>query len=495
MQLGCPHCHQRQTVEPSLLAGGEARVECRHCGARFRVKVREPASPPGPPPPPPDALAQAGGKWFIRRQDDTVIQFPNIRALYDYVVQGVVTIDDRISRGGTRWRPLRDVPELASLFGRGESQEGEPAPVDAEPEPQDVSAVLPVVESDALVEVDEAVVLDDEPAPREPKPSPARTSEEPARPKSPVKAWMAEPIDELGSHALHGAAEEDELRDELRAAYGRGPRRGLRIALFLALVVAVVTGAYLVYSKGSWGESEPVSQVDTQALPPSERGAPPPAAHGVAAQRRPASLDAGGGAEVAAVGVVDAGAHADGEQGADTEGPADAGEAVAARVDAGAVAPPAGKPDAGPSVANVSPKPVTQQKEKVAHATQPSDQEDLSGKGFDALMSKGNAALGSNPTTAIAYFQRASQLSPSAEPVSKIGWAYLNQGRTNEAILYFQKALQRSSRYASTYFGLAQALERSGNKAEAIKNYERYLESSPMGGQAARARQALERLR
>jgi predicted TPR repeat methyltransferase len=61
--------------------------------------------------------------------------------------------------------------------------------------------------------------------------------------------------------------------------------------------------------------------------------------------------------------------------------------------------------------------------------------------------------------------------------------------------VWFQKAMARSSRYASTYIGMAQALERSGRRAEAARYYEMYLESFPVGSQAARARQALERLR
>lgn len=500
MQLGCPKCHERQTVAASLLASGEARVRCTACGTWFEVRVRGAVASP---PPVPGEGAPAG-RWYIRRRDETVIQFPTIRALYDYVVQGVVTIDDEISRGGRRWRPIRDVPELHGLFDAAEAAavrvEAVPAAHLAPGSPPAVVAAQQVAVAAAPDDEPEPVLLADMVLEPEPAPPPAAPPAAPAmaaapappvpeRPRAPSESWGLRELDDLG-----GAADGED-HDEV------GSRGG---AWFWGLVVAVVLGggAYAAWHAGLFGSSPGLRVSVGEALAPNEPAGVLAGAGGPGGPVASPPTDASeGGATL----------HPDAHSGADGAG--DAGAAADAAADAGAdVAPSQPEPPAAAAAAAaaaVVPDPPSAGTSAAAEAkAQPPRHEapkepsstgerstDPSGLGYDALMRQGNALLAANPGAAIAHFQRAMQLSPSAEPVAKIGWAYLNQGRPTEAIHWFEKALGRSKRYASTYEGLGRALERAGRRAEAIRYYEEYLQSFPVGSQAARVRANLERLR
>lgn len=464
MQLGCPRCHERQTVAASLLATGEARVRCSGCGTWFQVRVRGAVDAP---PPTPSEAAPAS-RWCIRRRDETIIQFPSIRALYDYVVQGVVTIDDEISRGGKRWRPLRDVPELHGLFDAADVrvlpaevvlESVEPvASVVAEPEPE--PELEPVLMAEELIEV--IAPLPAEPPPRASlraaSPPPATPSVVAAPPPATPaprhpevhsvdpELWLRRGIEDLG--AVDGVDEGDEV-DAIP------PRSSWGVVTVVLLLVAVA--ALAVWRFGFHDDGEPIHMRTGETLAPSERGAAPePSSSPV--------IDGGVAAEVAAVDAIAVAPEPTGPRGPE--------EPVEQTREA--VEPP--PEDVRPPVAaDPTPEPAV--------------------LGYDALMRRGNELLATNPAAAIAHFQRAMAMSASVEPVAKIGWAYLNQGRPNDAILWFEKAMARSTRYASTYEGMGRALERTGRRADAIRTYETYLESFPVGGQATRVRAALERLR
>lgn len=539
MQLGCPKCHERQAVAASLLASGEARVRCTACGTWFEVRVRGAIAKP-PPVPGDDAPA---GRWYIRRRDETVIQFPSIRALYDYVVQGVVTIDDEISRGGRRWRPLRDVPELNGLFDAAEAAAvqvevipptpvvvvpvlsaptpavpGVATPRPAPPAPivpapalttRPVTSAAPPVapsagqapaqrilhastqDDDAELIVMAEPVPEDELSPPSPRPAPAPRPGPPAAAQPPGPSsdrWLLRELDDLGG------AEADE--DERISSPGRGG------AWFWGLVAVVILGGsvYAAWYSGLFRGAGGVEVSVGETLPPNE-----PASTGGGS---PVGAAAGMGEEPGA----DAGARDAGDSPLDAQplaaSPVDAGSdgqvAAAEHGDAAAdtAADTAGRSDevvaadhpGAPAPAHPKGGGATGAATHGGSGTKAAPSEPT-GVGYDALMKRGNELLQTSPSAAIASFQRAMDLSPSAEPVAKIGWAYLNQGRPNEAIHWFEKALSRSTRYASTYEGLGRALERAGRRSDAIHYYELYLENFPVGSQATRVRALLDRLR
>jgi hypothetical protein len=369
VQLGCPKCQHRQTVAPSLLVSGETRLLCERCGSPFRVKVRTPKSPV-PPPTPLEARADAGGRWFIRRADGTVIQFPSIRALYDYVVQGVVSIDDAISRGGHRWKPLRDVPELAGLF--------DVTDVVPEPVPPSERAVvdLPLPGGRAPLSVSPPAPpappapVAAPPAPQAPAapPAPAPVAAPlapaaPAAPPAPVAAprsvtrdpdWSGAAIEDLGASELDVSL--DGWPEE--RASGRG---WLWATLVVALLVAV---GWVLVSTGVIGGGTKGEVRSVEPLPPTSAGPVEP----VAAE--PADVVEAEPPRQVAVQMRD---------------PATEDSTQKRGLEA-AAAPPA--PPAAPRASATAP-------------AAPGPQ------GYDALMAKGNEVLAANPQAAIAYFQKA----------------------------------------------------------------------------------------
>ena len=234
--------------------GALQRVTCGQCDAAFAVrgpKRKQPeaalrargasvASPGRPLIAHPAAPARAAGaRWQVRKSDGTTLQFPSLRLFQKWVADGVVSLDDQISRNGNEWRPITLIPELVGLFEQvrkaqpqpalppGFTVAGdqvaappalpdpsepslEPAPPLPEPEPQiDASPPLPEPEP----QVDPGPPLPEpepvvDPAPPLPEPAPvvdpAPTSPEPAPLVEPPKDESA-PVDVAASESAPSA--------------------------------------------------------------------------------------------------------------------------------------------------------------------------------------------------------------------------------------------------------------------------------------------------
>jgi tetratricopeptide (TPR) repeat protein len=77
---------------------------------------------------------------------------------------------------------------------------------------------------------------------------------------------------------------------------------------------------------------------------------------------------------------------------------------------------------------------------------------------------------------AINYFQTALQINPDcAETHNNLGQAMLQRGQLDEAIAHFQKALQLEPRYKETHINLGHALVQKGRVDEAIFHYQEAL--------------------
>ena len=72
-----------------------------------------------------------------------------------------------------------------------------------------------------------------------------------------------------------------------------------------------------------------------------------------------------------------------------------------------------------------------------------------------------------------------------------MGWSYVNLKKPHIAVLKFQQALTKSSRYGDAYIGLGKAYRMMGKPREALRAYERYLELHPAGPSASIARNAI----
>ncbi len=169
-------------------------------------------------------------------------------------------------------------------------------------------------------------------------------------------------------------------------------------------------------------------------------------------------------------------------------------------------------PDHGPgnrllarlSVEIAPPKPAeTKKDEKVPgktdakpRAKEPVAPVDPATSGFDTLMSRGFSLMQAGKCDqAIALFEAAATKKPtSPEPLANLGWCALDGNRAAKGVSYFKQALGKNPRYADAMFGLAEALDRSGNRTDAIKAYNAYLQTHPNGQHAAMVRRKLSQI-
>jgi predicted Zn finger-like uncharacterized protein len=102
----------------------------------------------------------------------------------------------------------------------------------------------------------------------------------------------------------------------------------------------------------------------------------------------------------------------------------------------------------------------------------------------------------SRARAALDAYDRAIALDGSrAEAYLGQGRAHLELGDPRSAVAAFRRALMVNSRYSVAEFWLGEAFRRSGQGPQAAEAYERYLEASPEGAEAPRAREALNALR
>src|SRR5262249_30709022 len=90
-------------------------------------------------------------------------------------------------------------------------------------------------------------------------------------------------------------------------------------------------------------------------------------------------------------------------------------------------------------------------------------------------------------------FERALDARPGGvEALTGIGYCYLDRKQYSQALSNFRAALGISSRYSEALIGMAEAYRYQGLSKEAVAYYRRYLEQSPNGPKAARARRHAE---
>jgi tetratricopeptide (TPR) repeat protein len=81
-----------------------------------------------------------------------------------------------------------------------------------------------------------------------------------------------------------------------------------------------------------------------------------------------------------------------------------------------------------------------------------------------------------------------------AEKSIEIGLYYMKKGNYDAAIERFQDAASRKPNFARPYLLLGEAYEKKGDKASALKSYEKYLEILPRAADAKRVRKRIEKL-
>ncbi|MBP7551267.1 MAG: tetratricopeptide repeat protein, partial [Gemmatimonadaceae bacterium] len=114
---------------------------------------------------------------------------------------------------------------------------------------------------------------------------------------------------------------------------------------------------------------------------------------------------------------------------------------------------------------------------------------------FMAHVELGRLALGAKDTvTAVSELALAADLAVDEPYIHYLhGSVLLSAGQAADAIAPLRKAIELEPLHAASHFELAQALERSGDKAEARASYQRFLTMAPRREVARRA-QATERV-
>jgi tetratricopeptide (TPR) repeat protein len=128
MDVQCPKCHQTVVIRRELGESEKLVTHCPTCETAFIVKRKPKLAAPdtggagstgGAGRPAPDAgpaPLPAGSTWHIRKQDGTILSFQSIRTLQTWVIAGIVSHDDQISRKGVQWKRIGALPELASFI-------------------------------------------------------------------------------------------------------------------------------------------------------------------------------------------------------------------------------------------------------------------------------------------------------------------------------------------------------------------------------------------
>lgn len=518
MDVSCPQCQTEYEFEDARIPDAGLSVKCTECAKVFRINK-----------PVKTAKSAPGREWRLRQADGSVFAFKRLTTLQKWIVEEKVTRDDEISLTGGNWKKLSDVAELASFFhvvdaalakgqspspeqprpeivpepgvqtlepvkspprrpsqplpSPGEVLAGGPLPVAAagpasarvSPEPK-LAAVIQlnpggnsatwlsqrraatggaVDELAGLSELASAPLAAVPPAPPAPvvAPAPLVPSPPPSAPRQPVSPTVAMAASTV--EALRQATSQPlPPMSPPAGGAGRSP----------ALVASVATAVVLLLGGGGWYV---LRYVPEQARLEAERNA---AADAAEKARLQAEADAQARLRQA---EEDARVRAQLEEklrqeAAEREAALDAG--AGSGPDAGAVAelPPKGGP------AKVPPAP----------------------KGYNALLDEADRVRQRAPARALALYEQAESLKPSAvDPPVGRGYALLDLGRAAESEVAFRQALTLNPTYAPALMGSAEAFKAQGKREQAIKMYERYLDVLPDGAEANVARTNIQRLK
>jgi len=99
----CANCNTEFSLDDRQVGPEGATVRCSVCSHVFQV------DPPG--------ASLADQPWQIRTVDDLVFTAPSLETLRQWIGEGRLHPDDKISRTGKHWVRLGDMPEFSDVFG------------------------------------------------------------------------------------------------------------------------------------------------------------------------------------------------------------------------------------------------------------------------------------------------------------------------------------------------------------------------------------------
>lgn len=118
-------------------------------------------------------------------------------------------------------------------------------------------------------------------------------------------------------------------------------------------------------------------------------------------------------------------------------------------------------------------------------------------KRYEQLMAEGDRNRERDRARkALQSYEKAHDLRPSsAEPLTGMGWAYIDLDKASAALNAFKRALKANDRFTEAYFGQAEAYRMLGDTERATQFYQTYLDKAPTGPDRKAAERALSQLK
>lgn len=115
---------------------------------------------------------------------------------------------------------------------------------------------------------------------------------------------------------------------------------------------------------------------------------------------------------------------------------------------------------------------------------------------YDSAMARGSKAQKAGRTNEAARLYRVAMVKKPGDSKAELGlsWSQIDLGKNEAAAQGFRSVLARDASIAEAHFGIGEALRGLGKTAEAIAAYEKYLELTPDGPDAAVAQNAISAL-
>jgi len=110
LTISCPRCNFRQNLPAETIVDGPISQTCPSCGLLFRVGHSLSDSFPS------DPTFETDDGWYVRKDGEEVLYFPNLEILRRWSQEGHVSASDEISKKGKSWRPIYELPEFASMM-------------------------------------------------------------------------------------------------------------------------------------------------------------------------------------------------------------------------------------------------------------------------------------------------------------------------------------------------------------------------------------------
>lgn len=122
MDVRCEQCGTEYRLDAKRIGASVTTLQCAKCGHVFPLMQRSAHGARSGSTPPPDAAANGQGQWMVRQPDGTVLKFPDLNGVRQWILERRVSRLDEISKRGETWTRLGDIVELASFFEMVEAQ-------------------------------------------------------------------------------------------------------------------------------------------------------------------------------------------------------------------------------------------------------------------------------------------------------------------------------------------------------------------------------------